>query len=36
MFVDKDTNEEGYLYGMMDDGTTGLFPLSHVKPFEAP
>ena len=27
------SDEEGYLYGMLDDGTTGLFPLSHVEEY---
>ena len=27
------SDEEGYVYGMLDDGTTGLFPLSHVEEY---
>lgn len=31
MFMEK--REKGMYYGMKDDGTTGLFSVSHVKPF---
>lgn len=34
VYIDRSTDKEGYLYGMTDDGATGLFPLTHVIPFE--
>ena len=31
IFIDR--REKGLYFGMLDDGTTGLFPTSHVEPF---
>ena len=33
LFIEK--REGGFYYGMLDNGTTGLFPLDHVEPFLA-
>ena len=34
VILDLQPNEEGLTRGMLDDGSTGLFPLSHVQEFE--
>ena len=36
ILIDSHTSKDGFLYGMADDGSTGLFPLTHVQPFESP
>ena len=34
VILDLQPNEEGLTHGMLDNGSTGLFPLSHVQEFE--
>ena len=36
ILIEVDRPDDKFIYGMLDDGNTGLFPITHVEPFYSP